>query len=204
MRRPCVVAALLLLAPAFAPPALADTGGSRPLPAWLSSATARCRSTVIHRTSTPSLTAGIRGAACRPEDLYWMGEGASPRAILDRAEAAEKRGALEEAAASYQAALARGATGRTAVMAAIGLASCRLAEGRAGEAARRLASIHSRADDADLRYAAALPLASALAAEGRVREAASFLEELLKALPDHPLSGSADSLLFLIKERAGS
>jgi tetratricopeptide (TPR) repeat protein len=178
----------------------ADSLSLRPAPRWVAAAAARGRAAVVQRLSTPSIVAGVRGAAFRPDELYWMGAGADPVKLVLDAERAEEAGRSEEALSLYRRALAIGASGRTAARASIGAGVMLLKAGRYAEAAGRLGIAASRAGDADLRFAATMPLATALAAEGRREDGIALLKELVAKHPDHPLAGQAEGLAFMLEE----
>ncbi|PIU48196.1 MAG: hypothetical protein COS94_03430 [Candidatus Hydrogenedentes bacterium CG07_land_8_20_14_0_80_42_17] len=171
------------------------------IPEWAVAAAARCRKTSIQNLYSAMSTAGVRGAEVRAEELYWMEAGKTPNDYLESAESAETSGNYEEAEEYYKKVLLNGGSGKIALRAGIGVSVMMMRRGQIEEAIRRLETSYRRADEAELQFISAMPLSIAYASNNQKEEGIKILEEVIRRYPNNSISGTADSLLTVLKSQ---
>jgi len=73
--------------------------------------------------------------------------------------------------------------------------------GQIEEAIRRLETSYRRADEAELQFISAMPLSIAYASNNQKEEGIKILEEVIRRYPNNSISGTADSLLTVLKSQ---
>lgn len=148
----------------------------------------------------PTEVAGVRGRKYSADELYWKTIGLSVEARLLLAQKSQKREAYKRAIILNQQVLALSPTGRIADLAFLGIATSRLALGKADLAISTLKRIRARNQAEEIQIASTIPYAVALASTGRKEEARFVLEGFLEAYPEDPSARQVSGVLWILEE----